>query len=301
MSWGAKFTFRDLKSAIDDTCTGALGGACFLFNPGKGNSFWEEQDDGSFVRRDYTAAELDLPKLKRKYYALDMYWEQRTANWYAKVEYTLSRNYGNTEGQLASDLATTGKGQSDVSQTQDWDLPSIMDGANGLLPNHRAHVIKAFGYLTLNEEWRVGANVLLASGRPRSCTSYYPYDHPDGLYPGSTYWYCGLPGTNGGTDPNVPDYVPPSADFGPSPRGSHGTTPWTYSLSLNLAYTPRWLDGLTLQADVINVLNRQVPGYYNPDYAADPYRGANDYNAMYGMPSSFSTPRHVRFTARYDF
>jgi len=80
---------------------------------------------------------------------------------------------------------------------------------------------------------------------------------PDGLYNSPSYWYCGLPGTNGGTDPNVPGYVPPSADFGPSPRGSHGTTPWTYSLNLNLSYTPRWLDGLTLRADVINVLTHK--------------------------------------------
>jgi len=304
MSWGAKLTYRDLKSAIDDTCTDALGGACFLFNPGKGNSFWEEQADGSFQRVDYTADDLGLPSLKRKYYALDLYWEQRTENWYAKLEYTLSRNYGNTEGQLNSDVSTTGNGQSDVSQTQDWDLLTLMDGANGLLPNHRAHVIKAFGYLTLTPEWRVGANVLMASGRPRNCTSYYPVDPPaapDDLYAGSYYWYCGLPGTNGGTDPSVPGYVPPSADFGPSPRGSHGTTPWTYTFNVNLSYTPKWAEGLTLRADVINLFNRQSPGYYNPAYAAAPYRGANDYNPLYGIPSSFSTPRYLRFTVRYDF
>jgi len=304
MSWGAKLTYRTLKSGIDDICSEtilALGISCPTFNPGRGNSFWVPQDDGSLVRQDFSAEELGMPALKRKYYALDLYWEQRSERWYTKVEYTLSRNYGNTEGQLNSDIATTGNGQLDVSRTQDWDLPALMDGANGLLPNHRAHVIKAFGYLTLTPEWRVGANVLLASGRPRNCTSMYPTDHPEGLYDGSYYWYCGLPGTNGGTDPSVAGYVPPSDDFGPSPRGSHGTTPWTYSLNLNLSWTPKWVRGLTLRADIMNVLNRQVPGYYNPAYAANPYRGPADYNPLYGTPSGFSTPRYLRFTARYDF
>lgn len=297
-TWGAKFTYRELKSAIDDTCTPALGGACFLFNPGVGNTFWEEQADGSFEKVHYSAADLNLPKLKRKYYALDLYAEKRTAKWYGKVEYTFSRNYGNTEGQLASDLDTGSGGQEDVSVTQDWDLPQLMQGANGLLPNHRAHVLKAFGYLQLTPEWRAGSTLTISSGRPRNCTSMYPT--PDaGLYNGSYYWYCGLPGT--GTSPTSANYVPPSADYGPSPRGSHGTTPWGFDLGLNVAYSPAWAKGLTLQADVINVLNRQIPGSYYSRYAASPYRGANDYNPLYGQELNYTRPRYFRFTARYDF
>ncbi|GAB3047477.1 TonB-dependent receptor [Stenotrophomonas tumulicola] len=296
--WGAKFTYRELKSAIDDTCTDALGGSCFLFNPGEGNTFWQEQDDGSLQQVHYSAADLGLPKLKRKYYALDLFLEKRTDNWYGKVEYTFSRNYGNTEGQLNSDLDTGTGGQADVSVTQDWDLPQLMEGANGLLPNHRAHQLKAFGYLKLSPEWRVGGTLTVAEGRPRNCTSMYPTPDP-GLYNGSYYWYCGLPGT--GTDPSSANYVAPSGDYGPSPRGSHGTTPWTFNLGLNVAYTPTWLEGLTLQADVINVLNRQVAGSYNSRYAASPYRGAADYNPTYGQELNYSPPRYFRFTARYDF
>ncbi len=297
-SWGAKLTYRELKSAIDDTCTPALGGACFLFNPGVGNTFWEEQADGSFEKVHYSAADLELPKLKRKYYALDLFYEKRTERAYGKVEYTFSRNYGNTEGQLNSDLDIGSGGQSDVSVTQDWDLPQLMQGANGLLPNHRAHVIKAFGYLQWTPEWRTGATLQVASGRPRNCTSMYPT--PDaGLYNGAYYWYCGLSGT--GTDPSSAGYVPPSADYGPSPRGSKGETPWTFNLGLNVAYSPRWAEGLTLQADVLNVLNRQVAGSYYSRYSVSPHRGANDYNPLYGQELNYSSPRYFRFTARYDF
>jgi hypothetical protein len=43
--------------------------------------------------------------------------------WYAKVNYTLSRNKGNTEGQTLSDTATA---QGDVAATQTWDYPELM-------------------------------------------------------------------------------------------------------------------------------------------------------------------------------
>lgn len=297
-NWGAKLTYRELRSAIDDTCTPTLGGACFLFNPGEDNSFWEEQADGSLAQVHYSAAELGLPKLKRRYYALDLFLEKRTDTFYGKVAYTFSRNYGNTEGQLNSELDTGSGGQSDVSVTQDWDLPQLMEGANGALPNHRAHQLKAYGYVQWTPEWRTGGTLTVISGRPRNCNSMYPTPDP-GLYQGAYYWYCGLPGS--GTDPSAPGYVPPSADYAASPRGSHGRTPWTFDLSLNLAYSPRWAEGLTLQADVMNVLNRQVAGSYYARYAADPYRGAQDYDARFWQELNYTSPRYVRLSARYDF
>ena len=296
-SWGAKGTYRDLKSAIDDTCTPALGGGCFLFNPGEGNTFFEDQGDGTLVPVHYTAEELDLPKLKRKYIALEFFFERQFSNnWYGKATYTWSRNYGNTEGQLASDLDTGNGGQEDVGQTQDWDLPQLMDGANGVLPNHRAHAFKLFGYYKLNEEWLFGGSAILASGRPRNCTSYYP-SADAGLYNGAYYYYCGIAGS-GSQAIGTPGYVPPSAGYGPSPRGSHGTTPWTYDVNLNVAYLPTWADKkLTLQVEVFNLLNRQVAGQYNPRFA----RSRFEANELYGQELSYNPPRSVRLTARYDF
>lgn len=297
-SWGAKATYRDLKSAIDDTCTPALGGGCFLFNPGEDNTFYEEQEDGSLAPHTYTAEELNLPKLKRKYIALDFFLERQfTNNWYGKVSYTWSRNFGNTEGQLASDLDTGSGGQTDVSVTQDWDLPQLMDGANGLLPNHRTHQLKLFGYYKLNDEWLFGGSSIIASGRPKNCTSYYP-SADQGLYDGSYYYYCGIAGTGTQANPSDPNYVPPSAGYGPSPRGSHGTTPWTYSVNLNVSYVPNWADQkLTLQLDVLNLLNRQVAGSYNSRFSTN----RTEANPLYNQELNFGAPRSFRITARYDF
>ena len=283
LNWGAKLTWRQLRSAIDDTCTPALGGACFLFNPGTGNTFLQQQDDGTFVARHYTKDELNLGDLKRKYYALDLYLEHPFADkWYGRIDYTWSRSYGNTEGQLASDLDTGNGGQADVSVTQDWDLPQLMVGANGKLPNNRTHQIKAFGYYQFTDDLRFGANLNIASGRPKNCTSFYPT--PDaGLYNGAFYYWCGLPGQPG---------------YERSPRGSHGNTPWTYIVNLNAAYTPSWLDkNLTLQIDVLNVLNKQTPTAYYPRYASS----RSTVNPLYDRELNFTDPRTVRFTARYDF
>ena len=303
-NWGAKLTYRNLRSAIDDTCTPALGGHCFLFNPGQANTFLQEQADGSFKEVTYSNRELGFPRLKRKYYAVDLFLEHPFAEkWYGRIDYTYSRNYGNTEGQLASDLDTGNGGQADVSTTQDWDLPQLMVGANGLLPNNRKHQIKAFGYFQATEEWRFGASLIAASGRPKNCTSHYP-TADKGLYSGAAYWFCGLSGS--GTAPGAVDakgkpipYVPAASDYAFSPRGSHGTAPWTYQLNLNVAYTPSWLDNkLTLQMDIINVLNRQVATAYNYRYETSV---RNTPNQLYLREINVSDPRYFRFTARYDF
>ncbi|WP_413625003.1 TonB-dependent receptor domain-containing protein [Luteibacter sp. Lutesp34] len=283
LNWGVKLTWRQLRSAIDDTCTPALGGACFLFNPGTGNTFLQQQEDGSFVAVHYSKDALQLPDLKRKYYAVDLYLEHPfSEKWYGRIDYTWSRSYGNTEGQLASDLDTGNGGQADVSVTQDWDLPQLMVGANGKLPNNRTHQIKAFGYYQLNDDWRFGANLNIASGRPKNCTSFYPTADA-GLYNGSFYYWCGLPGTAG---------------YKRSPRGSAGSTPWTYIVNLNAAYTPSWLDkNLTFQVDVLNVFNKQTPTAYNPRYA----QSRSTVSPLYDRELNYTDPRTVRFTARYDF
>ncbi|HKR75655.1 MAG TPA: TonB-dependent receptor [Rhodanobacter sp.] len=282
---GAKATMRKLRSAIDDTCTPALGGRCFLFNPGVANTFLEEQDDGSFKEVTYSNAQLGFPQLKRKYASLDMFIEHPFANnWYGKIEYTFSHNYGNTEGQLASDLDTGNGGQSDVSVTQDWDLPQLMVGANGSLPNDRKHQIRAFGYYQLSKEWRFGATAQIASGRPLSCTTFWP-DPSAPVYNGSYYHYCGLP-------------IAGSTGYVFTPRGTSGHSPWTYKLDLNVAYSPAWADNkLTLQMDVFNIFNKQTPLYYNMRYASN----RSTVNPLYQRVLDYTNPRTVRFTMRYDF
>jgi hypothetical protein len=315
-NFGAKATYRELQSAIDDTCdpraairwaeangidpfvdgsiADSLNG-CRLFNPGEGNTFELEDGNGGFITVPLTAAELGFPKLKRKYLALDMFIEHPFDGvWYGKVGYTWSRNYGNAEGQLDSDI-----GQGDVSQTVTWDHVELMEYASGDLPNDRPHVIKAYGFWQVTPEWQVGGNFLAQSGRPSQCLGYYPtdfgYDDPRAIQ----------------DDPNEPGYNPTGFQdmaYGPyyhfcngvaSPRGDYGRLPWTYQLDVNAAWRPAFADHkLEFKIDVFNVLNSQT------EQSVTEIRELGDRGVPYsqaGRVISFQSPRYVRFGMRYDF
>jgi len=292
-SWGAKATFRDLKNAIDDICPTE----CFIFNAGTNvATFYEDDGTGNLVKVTHNFEDdfgTAFPKLKRKYAALDMYAQYREGNFFGRVDYTLSHNWGNAEGQLNSSVDTGNGGQGDVSVTQDWDLPELMYGVSGSLPNNRTHQIKAIGSYRFSEEWRVGGSAIVQSGRPRSCYSYWPYAKA-GIYNGAYYSFCGVPGAQTGVNnPNVT----PDASYTFSPRGSLGETPWTATFNVNLTYTPKWMKGLTLAMDVLNLFDSQTPtGYYERSASS-----RTTVNPRYGQVLYYTSPRSFRFTARYDF
>jgi hypothetical protein len=288
-TWGAKLTYRDLKNAIDDTCPSE----CRIFNPGQDATFVIPNGDGTYSTQYYSAAQLGFPKLKRKYVALDLFTDYQAGRWYGKVEYTLSHNFGNAEGQLNSSSDTGTGGQADVSVTQDWDLPELMVGSNGKLPNNRTHQLKAFGYYQVTDEWRFGGSAIVQSGRPRNCTSYWPYAK-SGIYNGAYYNYCGVPGAQTAVNDST---VVANAGYTFSPRGTAGSTPWTKTINVSASYTPIWAKGLTLQADVMNVFNSQVATAYYDRSASSRSTVA----ARYGQALYYTDPRSVRFTGRYDF
>lgn len=289
LNFGAKFTYRKLRSGIDDFCDsrpfrawGAAHGianadefesTCFLFNPGQDNDFLVDYGSGTLTPVHLTKDELGYPKIKRSYVALDLFAEHPLRNgWYGKINYTLARNKGNTEGQTRSD-----SGQADVSTTAVFDYPELTLYSDGLLPNDRKHQIKAFGFYQFTDEISVGGNFLAASGRPKNCIgrlpdSYYQANNPATDY-GSEFFFC-----NGQ----------------PAPRGSFGRQPWDIRLDLNLAYSPAVVKGLSLKVDVFNVANRQVAQNMTESY----YSGAT-VNPLYGGVLSYTAPRSVRFTAEY--
>ena len=44
-----------------------------------------------------------------------------------------------------------------------------MIGAYGYLPNDRRHSLKLFGNYDITDEWSIGTNLLVQSGRPINC------------------------------------------------------------------------------------------------------------------------------------
>jgi hypothetical protein len=313
LTWGAKVTYRKLRSTIDDFCDGRpfrryalqhnikMAGeadwdpesptypyfSCASFNPGEDQDFMIDfGQTGQYTKVHLTGAELGFEKAQRVYKALDLYFEHPYRNgWYGKVNYTWSRSTGNTEGQTLSDLNT---GQGDVAATTTWDYSGIMRYANGLLPNDRTHQIKAFGFWDFAPEWTIGGNLDIESGRPKGCLGWDP--NPES---GADWQQVGV----------SPNYGVEHFCFGktwdknvPAPRGTMGRYGWTKSLDMNLAYKPKMFDGLKLQVDVFNVFNSQSIIKLNEQYNS----GSGGISTTYNTVSGYYSPRSVRLSAEFN-
>lgn len=304
---GVKAVFRDIKAGMDDMCSArpfqdwaddngygatfddsSLAG-CLLLNPGQDTELaLDLLNDGNLVNVTIPASYFGLPKYKRSYKALELTAEKATKDWSLQASYTWSRSYGNVEGYVNSSLE-----QEDAGATQDFDNFLFEDGAEGYLPNDRRHVVKAFGSYNLNDEWRIGGNLLIASGRPVSCFGYADPADAGNATDTSTLGNYG-PGSFYCTQPDGSQIL--------GQRGDRGRTPWSYSLDASLAYTPNWGKSLntTLKLDVFNILNSQRVTEYNETSA---FGGANSptYSPNFLNDVNYQTPRSIRMSARFEF
>ncbi len=320
-TWGARLQYRDLKSAIDDQCDNrpmlkymqennipidpnySWGPDCRLFNPGEDNVMLLDIPDAAgspeLVPVPYSAEDMGV-YLKRKYIGLDVFLEHPfDGKWYGRVEYTLSHNWGNDEGQLDSDI-----GQGDVSQTVLFDHHELMAYGGGDLPNDRRHVLKAYGYYSLTPEWRVGGVLVARTGRPKQCLGYFAGEDADAYNPHAP---TANPDDGAATTQSGYQFWNEHLNYGPYyhycdgkavPRGSLGRLPTDFQLSLNAAYMPSWAPGLTFQVDVLNVLDKQVAQNIRE---IGELGGQGVEYAQHGRVISYDSPRAFRFTVRYDF
>jgi len=284
--YGAKLTRRILRNVIDDYCdvqaienkAAALGYAvnatnsCYLINPGRENIFTVIDAGGSYRSVPLTNAEMGFPQMKRKYYALETFLEHPfDGTWYGKVDYVFSRSYGDTEGQLRSDIQQTA-----ASTSIDWDFPELMSYSNGAQSNDHTHQFKLFGYYRIDPQWLVSGSVQLVSGSPRNCLGYYGPNQtdPDGY--GSFYHWCGGQ---------------------PSPPGTY-RLPWYKQVDVGLTYLPSAAAGkLALSLNVFNLFNSQTILNAYPYYQISP--GTPD--PLYGSAVTRQLPRYVRLSATYDY
>lgn len=308
LNFGGKLTYRKLGAGIDDSCdlrpvyafaqahgidienVNALN--CFIYNPGRDVTLWVDGNDaagnpvvtGKGQYAHFTAAQIGEPEAKRTYAALDMYLEHPMRDgWFGRINYTLSRNYGNMEGQTRSDT-----GQTDIGTSAAWDFPEFAPGSEGLLPNDRKHQIKMLGAYQFTQEFSVGAFALMQSGRPRLClgTNNAADSGTDPAFPqGAEYW--------------APGYGPEYYYCGgvPTPRGTLGRMPWEKRLDLNLTYTPNMVKGLSLKVDIFNVFNSQQPITEDSTYDQG---DQNVISPTYREVSYYQAPRSVKFTVEYN-
>jgi len=303
---GVKYTNRKLNNGMDDWCDPEAAGSwmtangyanfdwhtmatCQLINPGRDVSLMmDAKNDGKLVPITIPAAAIGMPVLKREYDAVELSIEKQfDGKWGGTASYTLSRSYGNAEGYVNSTI-----NQEDAGVTQDFDKASFTDGSTGFLPNDRTHAIKLYGTMAIDQNFRIGANLNMTSGRPKTRIGFAPSTIPGvaGYTSASTYYYL---------DQNGKTVL--------GERGNDGRTPWTTQLDLQAAYTQKidTTNTLTLQVDVFNVFDAsQVTETYEIN---DFSRGTTTVgsvgrlNANFGQPTSFQPARSVRFSLRYDF
>jgi outer membrane receptor for ferrienterochelin and colicin len=313
---GTKFTYRDLKSSIDDICDpytlldriGAVDSTasgsgyiaeladgsnvfvnyCYMFNPGGTNTFslanLDAAGNPTGQRTDVVMSSTDWrfeDGLKRTYSALDLYLERPfDGKWEARVDYTFSFSRGNNEGQVKSEF-----GQTNISKTQDWDVAEMMRYASGYLANDRRHQLKVRGSYAITPELLVSGNLRVESGMPISCLGLY---NPDGSIDENT----------GDADP-VGYGSSYHTCFGEIARPGSQRTPWINSVDLGINYVPEYLNGrLSLGLQVFNVFNETETLQVDVTSGTDaPYTVSNSYL----LPNSRQTPRYVMFSAAWRY
>lgn len=291
--YGAKATYRTLGSLVDDGCFAkpivqavkdagydpskynVAGNTCKTFNPGSTNVFQFHELNGSdTIRVPVTQAQTKMPDPQRDYYALNLHLEHPfDGTWQGRVDYTFSRSWGNSEGQVRSDI-----GQASISATEDWDYWQLMSASSGYMANHRRHKLKAHGYWQITPEWSLSGKLTLESGAPVNCLGFYGPNrtNPGGAY-GSDYHWC---------------------HGEPQPPGSE-TTAWHRQLDLGIQYRPAFANqDLAFKLDVFNVTNEQKPKQLDPHFQS---RYAHSVNNTYHMPLFYQTPRTMRLTVTYDY
>jgi len=295
-SAGVSFTFRDLKrsaediaidAAVLDYCDAEGIAGCdaiwtgfhqyVIHNPGNNlEVILSDPLPGETELRTVTlsANALGYPPIKRQYQALQFQFERANDGvWGIQGSYTLSKSSGNFEGYVKSD-----NGQDDSGATTDFDQPGLMDGADGLLPNHHAHTFKLFGSYALTDNLTLGANATLQSPRAYGCLGLHPTDDFAGAY-GVASWYCQGQLT---------------------PRGQSFSGEWYRNVDLSARYSMDDIlpfGNLVLRADIFNVFNFEEATDFRE--RGDLSSGLPDPN--YRKPIAYQTPRYVRLGFDWQF
>lgn len=305
MSAGARVIWRDLGRGIEDTdvepvlskklaemgIEDNVGQSSYyvLHNPGNAvNLSYDFDGDGKVDNVNLSAEELALDSMQRHYLALELTLDGNvTEDFRINSSYTLSRNWGNTEG-----LVKTDNNQADPGWTTSYDYGDLMDHGYGDLPNDHTHVFKLNGSYNITDEWIFGFVTSVSSGRPQSYFSVHP-SGVDSCAEGSPWDAC------------ISRYYGQASHYDengdPAPRGEAGNLPWVAKVDLSLMYMTELFDGnFSVKGTVYNVLNSDSATNINEERAAYGDDGLV-LNPNYGMTTERQEERYFSLVARYEF
>jgi hypothetical protein len=285
LTLGFRGIYRSQGSVIED---GSFddGAHYFLFNPGEqeppgpggplGNTEWRACNDptiGCFGRA------------RRYYRALEFTATKRFANNYQFIaSYVFSSLIGNYEGLFRND-----NGQSDPNITSLFDLPSLLGGAYGRLPNDRPHQFKFNG--TYQTPWKLmlSGNFYYQSGIPFNALIPHPvYGNNEGFC-NTALGICNPRGT--ATNPVTGSKRTPTnyqLDFG-------AYYPITFSETKSLRFQFDWFNVTNAQKairqDETLQINSGISG-----------AGAIQFpNPTFGTGTIFQFPSTIRLGAKFTF
>ncbi|MEM7051946.1 MAG: TonB-dependent receptor [Acidobacteriota bacterium] len=265
VSLGIKYTERGIENVIEDISVDG-GQTYFVTNPGS-TTF-----DVNPVTGAPLASTVVFPEPVRDYEAIELTVNKRfTNNWQLYGSYVNSENFGNYGGLFRQD-----NGQLDPNITSLYDLPELLVGAEGLLPNDREHQFKLYGsYL-------------------------WPFKLVTGFY---GQFLSGTPISQLGAHP-----VYGTSERFVTPRGSFGRTPDRWNVDLHLQYPIEFGNGTELKiiADIFNVTDEQEATTVDQDWTfarltATPNPPDPQGNPNFGTPTSFQSPRTVRIGVKLAF
>ena len=274
LSIGVKGVHRKLGQVIEDISVDG-GQTYFIANVGKETSYTSNPVTG-----DPLATPTVFPAAERKYRALEFTINKAYSdNWQLAASYVLSKNEGNYGGLFRQD-----NGQLDPNITSTFDLPALLNGAFGLLPNDRRHQFKAYGTYRLPFNLIAGFFGEIVSGTPVSKLGAHP--------------------SYGRRERFIGD------------RGSWDITPTISHFDLHLEYPVKMgnRSELRLIADGFNVFNQQKASTVDQEWTlraapqttdinecggTDP--GCPNANPFWNQATAYQSPRSLRLGVKLSW
>jgi outer membrane receptor protein involved in Fe transport len=280
---GLKVVDRSLGNVVEDISVDN-GHTYFITNPG--GTYTANPVTGEPIDEDHdgVAETVVFPEAERNYRAYEFTLNKRFSNnWQAFFSYVNSENEGNYGGLFRQD-----NGQLDPNITSLFDLPSLLIGAYGLLPNDREHQFKLYGSYVWPFKLVTGFNASWLSGTPISKLGAH------NVYGNSERFIV--------------------------PRGSAGRTDDLWSIDAHIEYPVSFGDALDLRiiADVFNITDEakatavdqnwtfaRAARTTDPNECGGPGTGAGtscpNGNPLFGTPTQYQTPRTIRLGLKASF
>jgi Carboxypeptidase regulatory-like domain/TonB-dependent Receptor Plug Domain len=256
-----------------------------------------------------SAAKLGYPQATRTYTAFTLTFDREfDGKWGLSANYTYSKLKGNIEGGIRTDNA-----QTDSGLTTAFDLPALVNGSYGYLPNDRRHNFKLYGTYRVNDWLQLGANAQLTAPRHFGCLGRAPAQVDGtaaavggfaGRFYGTGGYYCNVVGGAVVTNPVGFTLVNPAfgaagtSTLQPTPRGSQFASDWLSFVNLDATFRlPTDSFDASLRFSVINAFNQHNRTEYNEVGTAT----AGTPNATYGLPNIIQQPRTLRVQLKIGF